>query len=71
MPTSSNITRVTWETFASAGGAKRGSGKLELISVIQLGGKWLDEVREQVLALEQHAYEISPDVYAHTTPMGR
>jgi hypothetical protein len=42
---------------------------LELISVIQLGGKGLDEVREQVLALEQHAYEISQDVYAHTTPM--
>jgi hypothetical protein len=42
---------------------------LELISVIQLGGIGLDEVREQVLALEKHAYEISPDVYAHTAPM--
>lgn len=42
---------------------------LELISVIQLGRKGLDEVHEQVLALEQHAYTISPGIYGHTAPM--
>jgi hypothetical protein len=42
--------------------------KLELIEVVQLAPDALDEVRAQALALEKSAYEISKDVYAHTSP---
>jgi hypothetical protein len=42
---------------------------LELVNVIQLAQAHLTEVHAQVLALEQRATQISPDVYAHTTLM--
>jgi uncharacterized protein YbaA (DUF1428 family) len=42
--------------------------ELELVEFGQLGPKALAEVRAAAMELEQHAYEISPGVYAHTTP---
>jgi len=41
---------------------------LELVNVVQLSPEALAEVRRQALELEQHAYEISKDVYTHTQP---
>jgi hypothetical protein len=51
----------------------RGEGEktqevLELIDVQQLDPEALAEVRAKALALERSAYEISKDVYAHTSP---
>ena len=42
--------------------------ELELVELTRLDPEALAEVRAAALALEQHAYEISPGVYAHTTP---
>jgi hypothetical protein len=42
---------------------------LELIEYVQISQEELAKVREEVLALEKHAYEISKDVYANTRPM--
>jgi hypothetical protein len=42
--------------------------ELELVEYGQLDPEALAEIRAQAQALEQHAYEISPDVYAHTSP---
>jgi hypothetical protein len=43
--------------------------ELELVEYEQLDSTNLAEVRQTALALEEHAYQISPGVYAHTTPM--
>jgi hypothetical protein len=42
---------------------------LELIELTQLSPEELAEVRTLALALEQHAYEVSSDVYGETPPM--
>ena len=42
--------------------------ELELVEFTQLSPEDLAAVRERALELEQHAYEISQDVYAHTFP---
>ena len=41
---------------------------LELIELVQLSPEALAEVRAMALELEKHAYEISEDVYANTSP---
>jgi hypothetical protein len=43
--------------------------ELELIELTQLSAEELAEVRAIVLELEQHAYEVSSDVYGQTPPM--
>ena len=42
---------------------------LELVEIRRLGSEELAKLREQVLAIEARAYEISPDVYGQTTPL--
>ena len=42
--------------------------ELELVELEQLDSEALAEVRAAALALEQHAYKISPGVYAQTAP---
>jgi uncharacterized protein YbaA (DUF1428 family) len=42
--------------------------ELELVELTQLDPEVLAEVRRKALELEEHAYEVSEDVYAHTTP---
>jgi hypothetical protein len=42
--------------------------ELELVGFGQLDAAALAEVRAEALALEQHAYEVSPDVYGTTSP---
>jgi hypothetical protein len=42
--------------------------ELELVEYVQLSPEELAQVREEVLELEKHAYEISKDVYAKTSP---
>jgi hypothetical protein len=42
---------------------------LELVKIVQLGPKGLEKARTEALALEEHAYEISPDVYGQTPPL--
>ncbi|MBF8285288.1 MAG: hypothetical protein HW378_4203, partial [Anaerolineales bacterium] len=55
--------RVGWK------GADAAQETLELVELGQLSPEALAEVRAQAVELERHAYEISPDVYAHTSPM--
>jgi hypothetical protein len=43
--------------------------ELELIEWTQLSTEELAEVHAMVLELEQHAYEVSSDVYGETSPM--
>lgn len=43
--------------------------ELELIELTQLSTEELAELRAMALELEQHAYEISSEVYAETSPM--
>jgi hypothetical protein len=43
--------------------------ELELVEYQQLSPDALAEIRAAALALEEHAYEISKDVYAKTSPM--
>ncbi len=52
-------------------GAEASQEELELVKLVQLDPEALAEVRAEALALEQHAYEISPNVYAHTPPAER
>ena len=52
-------------------GAEASKEELELVKLVQLDPEALAEVRAEALALEQHAYEISPNVYAHTPPAER
>jgi hypothetical protein len=42
--------------------------ELELVEYVQLSPEELAQVREEVLELEKHAYEVSKDVYAKTSP---
>jgi hypothetical protein len=42
---------------------------LELVEFGELSADELAEVRDAVLALEERAYEIRPEVYEHTSPM--
>jgi len=42
--------------------------ELELVEFTQLDEEAMADARAEALALEQHAYEISPGVYAHTEP---
>ena len=55
--------RVGWT------GADETKEELELIEHLQLSPEELVQVREDVLAVEKHAYEISKDVYGQTLPM--
>ncbi len=55
--------RVGWK-----GEGEKTKETLELVDVMQLGPEALAEVRAQALELEKHAYEISKNVYAHTSP---
>jgi hypothetical protein len=55
--------RVDWK------GDDQSHEALELIEYVQLDAKALAEVRALVLEVEQHAYEISPEVYGQTAPM--
>jgi hypothetical protein len=43
--------------------------ELELVDVVQLDAAGLIDVRAAALELEEHAYEISPDVYGTTEPL--
>jgi len=54
--------RVGWR------GADATQEELELVDLLQLDSEALAEVRAAALALEQHAYETSPDVYGQTPP---
>jgi len=54
--------RVGWR------GAAATQEELELVEYVQLDPEALAEVRAEALELEKHAYEISQDVYAHTSP---
>jgi hypothetical protein len=42
--------------------------ELELVEFSELDGETLAEARAEALTLEEHAYEISEDVYVHTAP---
>ena len=42
--------------------------ELELVELVQLSPEELAEIRAMTLELEKHAYEISKDVYAQTSP---
>ena len=55
--------RVDW------GGEDTTQEKLELIEFTQLSPEELAEVRAMAMELEQHAYEVSSDVYGETSPM--
>ena len=55
--------RVGWR------GADAVQEELELVEFIELSPEALAEIRSQALELEKHAYEKSPDVYAHTKPV--
>jgi hypothetical protein len=54
--------RVGWK------GKDETQEELELVELTQLSPEALAEVRALVLELEQHAYEISQDVYGQTSP---
>ena len=56
--------RVDWS------GTDETREELELVSIIKLSGADLIVIRASVLDLEAHAYEISPDVYGQTDPIG-
>lgn len=43
--------------------------ELQLVEYRQLSPKELADVRAKALALEKHAYEVSPDAYGQTAPM--
>jgi hypothetical protein len=42
---------------------------LELVEYLQLEPAALAEIHALVLEVEQHAYEVSPEVYGQTSPM--
>jgi hypothetical protein len=54
--------RVGWRGEAAS------QEELELAEFVQLSPEALAEIRAEVLALEERAYDISRDVYAHTPP---
>jgi len=55
--------RVNW------GGQDATQEALELVELVQLSPEELAEIRAEALALEEHAYEVSKDVYGQTSPM--
>ncbi len=55
--------RVGWR-----GKGEKTKETLELVKIEQLGPAARAQARAQALKLEKHAYEISKNVYAHTTP---
>jgi hypothetical protein len=55
--------RVGWR-----GKGEKTKESLELVDIMQLGPEALAEVRAKALELEKHAYEISKNVYSHTSP---
>jgi hypothetical protein len=55
--------RVGWK------GADASRETLELVEHEQLAPDALAEVRAEALEVEKHAYEVSKDVYAHTSSM--
>jgi hypothetical protein len=54
--------RVGWR------GADASQEELELVNYVELSPRALAEVRAEALAMEEHAYEVSPDVYGQTPP---
>lgn len=56
--------RVGW-----GGSREQEQETLELITFEQLGDADLEEVRTKAFALEEHAYEIRPEVFGETEPM--
>lgn len=60
------VVRVGW-----AGALEASQETLELVRVVQLDEAALAEIRDAALALEAHALEISPDMYAQTEPLKR
>ncbi|MDX1522624.1 MAG: hypothetical protein R3264_13435, partial [Anaerolineae bacterium] len=63
-PHAGNI-RVGWR------GADATQEELELIEFAPLSAGALDQIRSAALALEEQAYEISPDVYGQTPPLAQ
>jgi hypothetical protein len=55
--------RVGWD------GADVTQETLELVELVQLSPQELAEVRAEAIKLEEHAYEISEDVYGQTSPI--
>ena len=55
--------RVGWR-----GKGEKTKESLELVDSMQLGPEALAEVRAKALELEKHAYEMSKNVYSHTSP---
>jgi len=55
--------RVNW------GGQDATQEALTLVEHAQLSPEGLAEIRAEALALEKHAYEVSPEVYGQTAPM--
>jgi hypothetical protein len=55
--------RVNW------GGQDATQEALTLVEHTQLSPEVLAEIRAEALALEKHAYEVSPEVYGKTAPM--
>jgi hypothetical protein len=55
--------RVGWR------GADASQEELELVVYEQLDAEAMEEIHAEALALEEHAYEISPNVYGQTSPI--
>ena len=49
-------------------GADETQEELELVDIVQLNSKTLENAREEALKMEERAYKISQDVNAHTSP---
>jgi hypothetical protein len=56
--------RVGW-----AGAKEQEHEVLELVKNVRLDAQALAKVRQEVLAMEKHAYQVSKDVYGTTAPM--
>jgi hypothetical protein len=56
--------RVGW-----SGSPEQEQENLELVEWRQISEAELDEIRSRALALEEHAYEIRPEVFGETEPM--
>ena len=52
-----------------AGAGESEQERLELTSLVHLDAAALAKVRDQALALEAHAYVVSPDIYGKTAPL--
>ncbi|MFZ5904577.1 MAG: hypothetical protein ACOYZ8_13610 [Chloroflexota bacterium] len=61
-PNVGNI-RVDWR------GEDQTQETLELVEIVQLNSEALAEARADALKMEKHAYEVSPDTYARTSPV--